>query len=302
MKKQTKIRSKKALVSVVIPVYNAGKYLIPAINSILNQTYKNLEIIFVDDCSTDDSYKILKQYADHDTRIKLLKNQKQRGVSITVKKAIDMATGDYIARMDADDIALPDRISKQVAYLKKNERTVAVGGQCLLIDAKGHIIGKKTFPTQFKHIYKYIFEFVPVQQPTLMIAAHRLPKDFEYYRDGMNTAEEVELFFKLFQYGKVENLSEVVLMYRIHDKNTSFHNIRETFALTLISRINGVYHYGYTPTLRGILITIAQTVIVFLLPTSLTIRLYRAIRALVVSKAPSLLKTNILSPKTLIAK
>jgi glycosyltransferase involved in cell wall biosynthesis len=279
MKKQLKQFSMtdQPLVSVVMPVYNAGEYLVEAIESILNQTYTNFEFIIVDDASTDNSFEILKSFEKRYKNIKVYRNRRNVGVSTAVKRAIDKVKGQYLARMDADDIATPDRLEKQVAYLQSHKRTVAIGGQCLLIDKDSNIIGKKTFPTSFKAIYKYIFQFIPLQQATLMIDRSKLPSTFEYYIDGMNTAEEVELFFKLFQYGKVENLNETLLYYRYHNRNTSFLNVRRTFFLTLISRIKAVYHYGYKPTTMGIAITLLQTGVVFLLPQAVTLFMYRSL-------------------------
>ena len=266
------------LVSVVMPVYNAGDYLVAALDSILHQTYSNFEFIIVDDASTDSSWKILKAYAARHENMRIFRNTTNRGVSETVKRAINKAKGDYLARMDADDISVPQRLEKQVAYLQKHPKTVAVGGQCLLIDKKNVITGKKTFPKSFEDIYRYSFRFVPVQQPTLMIAKKRLPEHFEYYIDSMNTAEEVELFFKLFQYGKVENLGDVLLHYRLHEGNTSFLNIRQTFLLTLISRLKATYKYGYTPRLSDAIITVLQTIIVLLLPKRVSLFLYKFMR------------------------
>lgn len=276
--KITKQKNRQPFVSVVMPLFNAEKYVSDAINSILAQNYQNLEFIIVDDRSTDGSYKIALDYAKCDKRIRLFRNKKNEGVSVTTKRAIDRARGEFIARMDADDIAIPTRISKQVEYLKKHTGTVAVGGQCILIDKESNVIGEKQFPLKFEDIYKYSFRFVPVQQPTLMIAKKRLPVNFEFYVDGMNTAEEVELFFKLFQHGKVENLKDTLLFYRIHDKNTSFANIKQTFLLTLISRIKAVYKHNYKPTIIGVFFTLIQAAIVLSLPSRLTLFLYRNIR------------------------
>lgn len=279
MKKQNQ-----PLVSVIMPVYNTGEYLVHALESILHQTYPNVEFIIVDDASTDTSWKILKAYAAKYPSIRIFRNKTNRGISETVKKAISKAKGTYLARMDADDIALPQRLEKQVAYLEKHPETVAVGGQCLLIDKNNTVTGKKTFPQNFEEIYRYSFQFVPVQQPTLMIAKDRLPKDFVYYVDGMNTAEEVELFFKLFQYGKVENLGDVVLKYRLHDKNTSFLNIRQTFLLTLISRLKATYKYGYKPCFSDAVITLLQTIAVLILPRRVSLSLYKLLRITILQR------------------
>lgn len=283
-------RTVQPLISVVMPVYNAALFLRLALDSILAQTYQNFEFIIVDDASTDNSYQILVEYAKRHKNIRLFRNSKNLGVSETVKKATDEVQGDFIARMDADDVSLPHRFEKQVAHFLKNPQTVALGGQCLLINEHNITTGKKSFPTDYKNIYKYIFQFIPVQQPTLMIARNRLPGDFEFYRNGLNTAEEVDLLFKLFTYGFVENLAEPVLCYRIHSANTSLMNVKKTFALTLISRIKAIYQYGYRPTLGGIAITILQAICVFLLPQRVTLGLYRLIRRVSSYKMPRVQK------------
>ncbi|MCM8820036.1 MAG: glycosyltransferase [Candidatus Omnitrophica bacterium] len=262
------------LISVIMPVYNAGDFLVEAIESILHQTYKNFEFIIVDDASIDNSWQILKVFKKKDKRIKIYKFKKNVGVSQTVKFAIEKTKGKFLARMDADDVAHPQRLEKQLNYLLKNPQTVAVGSQCYLINKKGKILGRKTFPTKFEDVYKYIFTFIPIQQPTLMINKTKLPKDFEYYYDGMNTAEEVELLFKLFRYGKVENLEEILHYYRLHEKNTSLQNLKKTFLLTLISRIKAIFKYGYKPTIFGIISTFIQTLLVIFLPSKLILKIY----------------------------
>ncbi len=265
-------------VSVILPVYNSALYLEACLNSIYAQTYRDFEIIAVDDFSTDDSYKILRKYSDKYGKMRILRNHKNRGVSETAKRAIDHAKGQYLVRMDADDLMPFDRITKQIKYLKSHKHTVAVGGQVIVIDAQNHTIGEKVFPTKHEDIYKYIYRFVPVQQATLTIDREKLPQDFEYYRDGMNTAEEVELFFKLFQYGKIENMDETMLYYRMHDKNTSLQNIKETFLLTLIARIKAVFRYNYQPSFSGIAITFIQTIVILTLPQGLVLSIYRNVR------------------------
>lgn len=268
------INQKQPLVSVIMPVYNAGDFLLEAIESILNQTYKNFEFIIVDDASTDNSWKILKKFKKKDKRIKIYRLKENVGVSKTVKYAIKKAKGKFLARMDADDVTSPQRLEKELNYLLKNQEAVAIGTQCRLINKEGKIIGKKIFPIKFEDIYKYIFIFIPVQQPTLMINRTKLPKDFEYYHDGLNTAEEVELIFKLFQYGKVENLNKFLHYYRIHDKNTSLSNIKKTFLITFYSRLKTIFKYNYKPTVKGLVISFVQALIVLILPSTLIIKIY----------------------------
>ena len=117
-------------VSVVMPAYNAEKYIGEAIESILNQTFRNFEFIIINDGSVDRTKEIIQEYDD--PRIVLLENDKNSGIVVTLNKGVDAATGEYIARMDADDIALSNRIEQQVMFLNTH-RNIGVVGSALQI-------------------------------------------------------------------------------------------------------------------------------------------------------------------------
>lgn len=272
--------NKNPQVSIVMPAYNAGDFLRSSINSILNQTYKNFEFIIVNDASNDETSKILNSYKKIDKRIKIITNKINLGVSRSANIAISEAKGQFIARMDADDISLPRRIEKQVSFLKRSNNVVAVGGQCELIDKDGLKIGEKLFPTDFKHIKQMIFANVPLQQPSLMVNKKLLPKNFVWYDNDFSSAEELELIFKLFKLGEVRNLKDIVLKYRIHNHNTSFINPKKTFYLTLKTRIKSITKYGYIPSLGGILTTLAQVLFVVLMPNKWIYPVYTYVRGM----------------------
>ena len=134
------------LVSVIIPCYNAEKYLRESVESIINQSYPNLEIICIDDCSTDSTLAILEELASRDARVKVLHNSRNMKIASSLNRGLEYSTGEYIARMDADDIALPKRIEKQVDYLEKNKETDICGTWCEKIDSEGKHIGKIIYP------------------------------------------------------------------------------------------------------------------------------------------------------------
>jgi glycosyltransferase involved in cell wall biosynthesis len=273
-----KNKTNQPLISIIMPVYNPGQFLLPALESIINQTHSNWELIAVDDASTDNSYQILKNYAQKDKRIQVFRNKVNSGVSKTANFALQKAQGQFIARMDSDDVMYPSRLEKQVKFLLKNPDTVLVGGQCLLINEQGLKIGEKRFPTNFQNIKKMIFWNIPVQQPTTMVNTALLPKDFVWYDNQFTSAEEVELLFKFFKLGKVANLKSYLLKYRIHGKNTSLINPKETFYLTFKSRIKAVYKYGYIPSAKGIFISLAQLMVVTFLPEKAIYPIYSFIR------------------------
>lgn len=273
-------RKSTQLVSVVMPTYNAGKFLRASIESILKQTYKNIELIVVDDNSSDDTPRILRNYTKLDKRIKVITSRINLGVSRAANVGISYAKGDFIARMDADDIAYPERIKKQISFLLKNKTVIAVGGQCELIDSSGSKIGYKRFPLKSQEIKEIIFSHVPLQQPTLMVNKKMLPKNFVWYDNNYSSAEELELIFKLFKYGQIRNLAQIVLKYRMHDMNTSLANPKKTFYLTLKTRATSIVRYGYRPSIKGIMTSIAQAIFVSLMPANAVYPMYMYLRGI----------------------
>ena len=282
------------LVSIVMPVYNAGLFLREALDSVLAQTYQNFELICVDDGSKDNSLSILRQYAACDKRIKVYQNRKNKGVSKTANLAISKIKGDYLARMDADDVMLTARLEKQVSYLQKHPGVVVLGGQCQLINENGEMIGQKKFPCTNEEIYQMMYQAMPIQQPTIMVNLKLLPENFHWYQRGTNTAEEVDLLFRLFNFGQCANLADFVLEYRIHSQNLSLKQPKKTFLVTYETRKKAVKRYGYQPTLRAQVINFAQYLIISLLPGRAIYPLFALWRGLVPIKAfvPSL-KLNI---------
>ncbi len=262
-----------------MPVYNPGIHLIEAIESILNQTFIDFEFIIVDDASTDNSWKIIKSFSKKDNRIIPLKNKINLGVSLTSNIAISQAKGKYIARMDSDDISTPDRIQKQVDFLKNNSKTVLVGGQCTIINENNQIIGEKKFPTTSKQINNMIFWAVPVQQGYMMINRTLLPKKFSWYSPSKFSAEEVDLYFNLLKFGQFANLSDNLYFYRQLSTSLSHQNPKKTFWITLKSRLRAINN-GFYPSLIAILINILQIVIISVLPNHFIMSLWHYIRGI----------------------
>lgn len=272
--------TKKPLVSIVMPVYNAGSFLCQSLDSILKQSFKDWELICVNDASNDNSQIILNSYKKKDRRIKVFRIPINQGVSYAANAAISESKGQFIARMDADDIMYPGRLQKQLNFLHKNQDIVAIGGQCLLINKNGKTIGTKTFPREDEEIKKMIFYSIPVQQPSIMVNKKLLPYDFVWYKDNSDTAEEVDLLFRLFQIGRVANLKDFILKYRIHGKNTSLLNPKKTFNITYKTRLRAISLYGYKPTAKARLINNLEFIAVKLIPNQAVYPIYSILRGL----------------------
>jgi glycosyltransferase involved in cell wall biosynthesis len=263
------------LVSVIMPVYNSEEFLSAAVNSILNQSYRNLELICVNDGSTDDSLKILRNFEKKDNRVKVINFKKNKGLTYALNAALKVCKGDFIARMDSDDISHTDRIKKQVDFLLNNPDILVVGTQCNLIDEKDIIFGKKLFPTGSKELYKMMFEIMPMQHPTIMVRSE-VYKKVAY--ENQSTAEDVSLFFRLLQHGSMANLDEVLFDYRIRRDSNSFKNVKKTFYITFKTRLRAVREWGYKPSIHSVLLNVAQFCLVSLVPSSVVMAIYESMR------------------------
>lgn len=270
--------NQKPLISVILPVHNAQKYLIEALESLRYQTYPHFEVIAIDDASTDDSYKILKSYAKIDSRFKVIRNKVNLKIAKTLNLGITKAKGEFIARMDADDISLPNRFQKQVKFLTSHPGVVVVGGQCLTIDTNSHITGKKLFPTNHIAIHELMYTANPLQHPSIMIRRSLLPKAFSWYNSHLTPAEDLDLYFRLGKFGLFANLKSVVLMYRQHGDSETFRNPKYTFRITKEVRQLAVSKHGYKPKLKSKIIATLQSLVLSVIPESLVFPLYTFIR------------------------
>ena len=144
----------KPLISILLPVHNSSTTLSECVLSLLNQSYKNIEIIAIDDKSSDKSSSILNALKKNDKRLKTYKNVKRYGLAVTLNRMTKKAKGSFIAFMDTDDISSPNRLKKQLKFLLNNSNVVAVGSQCTFIDETGKKIGRSDFPTEHSLIYE----------------------------------------------------------------------------------------------------------------------------------------------------
>ena len=150
------------LISIIMPVYNVEHFVSEAIDSILEQTYRNIEFIIVDDCSTDGTFEICQKYAKKDSRIKLFKNEKNSKIEYSLNRALENCTGKYIARMDGDDISECQRLEKMKNFLDNHLDIKLVGTSAITIDTHGEEIGKTVFLSDFEKIKQTCLLRTPV--------------------------------------------------------------------------------------------------------------------------------------------
>lgn len=271
MKKNQK---KLPTVSVIIPVHNAGEFLLQAIDSILRQTFSDFELITVNDGSTDNSLEILQKLAKHDKRIKIISYEKNKGESAAGNLGYRISLGKYIARMDADDIAHPRRLQKQVDFLEQHSDYIVVGTQAEIIDEHDNSIGQKLFPTSHEEIYQEYGIMHPMLHPSLMFRRSLVPWKYKLWA---NKAEPNDDYFTLFTFlsmGKFANLPDKLMSYRMHSNNKSMQNIKRKFVNSLRIRFYAVRHLDYKITSKMLLSTAAQSIIVLSLPEWITVGTY----------------------------
>ena len=207
-------------VSVIMPVWNSQQYLTKAVESVLAQTFKDFELIALDDGSTDRSLEILQEFENQDSRIRVITGEHQ-GYSPLLNKGLSMAKGEYIARMDSDDICLENRFAEQVGFLEKNPDYVAVGSQAIRIDPEGDPIGKIELSVNHETIdQSQITGKGKILHPASMIRREAL-LTINGYRQEFEPGEDFDLFIRLAEVGKLANLPLQLLQYRTHLKNVT---------------------------------------------------------------------------------
>lgn len=221
---------KSPLVSVVMAAYNAEKYIASAIESILRQTYQNWELIILNDGSGDKTRDVVQAF--HDSRILFFENDRNRGLVYTRNRMLELSRGDYIAVLDSDDIAYPDRLEKEVRFLNNHPAYGLVGSSIEMIDANGKLTGETwDLPAKSKDIPTMLFFHNNFAHSTVMYRRSVLPTPA--YREGFAPAEDYDLWVRLSQICCVHNFKEPLVAYRVHGTNTSFSNMDKLHAAEL---------------------------------------------------------------------
>ena len=208
-------------VSVLMPVYNAERYVARAIESILGQTFGDFEFVIIDDGSKDRSPPILEGYAARDARIRLV-SRPNTGVVKALNEGLGLARGDLVARMDADDVALPQRLAKQIGYLEAHPECVMVASRVQLIDPDGMPLIVQPDALTHEQIVEGLLarRGQLVYHPSVMYRK-RIVLEIGAYREIFDEAEDLDLFLRLAEVGRVVNLEEPLLEYREHLAKTS---------------------------------------------------------------------------------
>ena len=209
-------------ISILMPVYNGARYLPAAVESLLVQTFGDFELIAVDDGSTDGSHEILKRYMRADRRVRAI-SRPNTGIVGALNDAANLATGSLLARLDSDDLAAPDRLERQYAYMAANADCVALGSSAWIIDSDGAVVDLISPPTDHPGIERELLRGNggAILHPAAMFRREVFDR-IGGYDPAMCAAEDVDLYFRLMAEGRLANLPEPLIRYRQHTKSINF--------------------------------------------------------------------------------
>ena len=203
-------------VSIVMPVYNAERYVTEAVESVLSQTFSDFEFLVFDDGSTDRSLMIVEQYAARDQRLRVFAKQ-HKGYAPWLNEGIRIARGDFIARMDADDVSLNQRLKHQVKYLHDNPRCVAVGCDFVIIDGSGQELGTDRLERRPEVIEQLLLNGTHgvLPHPASMMRREAVVA-IGSYREKFEGIEDFDLWLRLIEVGQLTNIPHILFKYRLH--------------------------------------------------------------------------------------
>lgn len=270
--------SEAPVVSVFIPVYNASDFLHRCLDSVLQQTFQDFEIIAVDDCSLDNSLDILLDYSRKDSRIHVFQNSENCGVSITCNNAIKQTRGEFLARLDSDDAFMPDKLASQYQFFKEKPEYVMIGGATLLVDT---VTGNERVyysPESNEDIVKKLFAYNPFQQSAVMINRSLIPGDFEFFFGELPVAEDLDLVFRIKKLGKLYNSKSVLAVIYERPGSLSHSDVARSYKYILKVRNKAINEYGYKPGMKVKLFMFCQKLAVAVIPSRFLFSIYYFIR------------------------
>lgn len=216
-------------ISCVMPCYNREEYVAEAIESVLNQTFRDFEFIIIDDGSTDNTPEIIEEYAKNDNRIIFLQNEENKGISYSRNRANTVAKGKYIAVMDSDDISEPERFEKEIEYLENHEDIGIVGTQYFYFLGDDKNNGFFThFETEDRQKRLKILYASPIAHATILMRKSIIDKYNIRYDSSYDGVEDYELWTRMIKITKFHSLSESLYRVRGHNNNISKESPRKT--------------------------------------------------------------------------
>lgn len=244
------MKQENPLVSILLPVYNNERFLPTCLASLCKQSYRNIEVVAIDDNSKDASFRMLKQARKKDRRIRFFRNVKRYGLAVTLNRLLKRAKGSYIAFMSPNDIASPQRLRRQLRFLLANDTIAAVGVQCAFIDKRNKRLGRSAFPNNHDTIAKTLLAALSMQPETIMVNRTLLPLDTLYFTQTSYPLIYTDVLMKCTKYAPIANLSSLLYSHR----KTTFTTPKSLQVLPSLAKlwVKSVVAYNLRPSLRSL--------------------------------------------------
>lgn len=259
-----------------MPAFNAELYVAESIQSILEQSFCDFELIIIDDASTDKTIEILNEYVKKDSRIRVFSNQKNLGIAGNRNLGVSLALGKYLAWQDADDVALPFRLEQQYQFLEAHPEVGIVGGYLELFSGE-NIHGVRRYAEGDLALRKSIFKCSPVAQPAAMIRKDILDK-VGIYDLSYPPAEDLDMTFRIGMISKLANIPKILIRYRLSATSATGKSLKIMEINTLRIRKKYLFKAPYQPSIIDIAYNLAHFLSIYLVPRKLKIKLFSLIR------------------------
>lgn len=264
-------------ISVIMPAYNAQRHIAEAIESILAQTFSDFELIVINDRSTDKTLSIITSYKKRDPRIRIVTNRGNHNIAKVLNFGIAQARSNIIARMDADDIAMIDRLELQYDLLSGSPDVAVVGADIVIIDPEGKHLDTRKYPDTDKKLKRCLFRYSPFAHPVVMFR-----KDaFEMvggYNQICSPTEDLDLWFRMGVHYRFGSIPRLLLQYRISPTSASHSIMKRLEGLVFKIRFNAIKTLGWRPSVYDVVYNFLQYVTLWITPTRLRIALYNVLR------------------------
>jgi glycosyltransferase involved in cell wall biosynthesis len=263
-------------ISVVMPAFNAELYIAESIQSILEQSFDDFELIIIDDASTDRTLEILNKYVKKDSRIRVFSNEKNLGIAGNRNLGVSLALGKYLAWQDADDIALPYRLEQQYQFLEAHPEVGIVGGYLELFSGN-NIRGVRRYAEGDFALRKSMFKYSPIAQPAAMIRKDILDRA-GIYDLSYPPAEDLDMTFRIGMLSKLANIPKILIRYRVSATSATGKNLKTMELNTLRIRRKYLFRVPYQASTIDIAYNLAHFLSIYLVPGKWKIKLFSLLR------------------------
>lgn len=278
MLEESQPRTDHPRVSVLMPAYNAERYVSEAIESMLDQSFPDFELVVVDDGSTDGTGEIVERFADRDPRVRLVRCEENGGIARALNRGLDAARGEYIVRMDSDDWSYPYRLERQVAFMDANPEVDVSGSAIEVCDRALRPLNVRRYRTTDQELRERVFHYSPFAHPAVIYRTEAA-RAIGGYNPALSDADDYDFFLRLGRDGQFANLPDVLHRLRTRPDSVSQGKGPRTERLTIYTRFKAAIEYGYPMSGFEFAYSVLQYASTYVIPPRVKFWLFNRIRS-----------------------